>query len=52
MKKKEFDITEGLVYETPAVDVIDVVSEGVFCESVVYIEDWEEEDESEDIDFE
>ncbi len=32
-------------YETPSVEIMDVVSEGVFCTSEFGIRDWAEDDE-------
>ena len=32
-------------YEDPSVDILDVQSEGVLCESGIDIRDWQEDDE-------
>ena len=37
-------------YEAPSVDILDVQSEGVLCESGIGINDWQEDDELLDFD--
>ncbi len=39
------------VYESPVVEVMDVMAEGVFCSSYVYVNDWEEEEDDMEIEF-
>ncbi len=36
---------EGLMYEAPSAEILDVAPEGVFCTSTVNINKWYEEDE-------
>ena len=46
--KIQNNCTEG--YVAPAMDIVDVLVEGVLCESGVTIEDWENDDELLDFD--
>lgn len=50
MRLKNIDLAGGISYEAPAVSIVDVLVEGVLCESGVTIEDWEEDDELLDFD--
>ena len=44
MKQTNFNIS-SCGYESPAVNVLDIMSEGVLCASGVGIQDWETDDE-------
>ncbi len=50
MSKNTVNIRGGHAYEAPSVELMDVVTEGVFCSSTAGIDPWEREDGS--LDFE
>ena len=47
MKNNKITNLEGLSYETPSVTSLDILSEGLLCQSGEFkLNDWENDDES------